>query len=197
MDAEQEHARLSEAKAAADRKVAAVEDEARQAGLAAQEASAALAQAERVGVSAAKRHALEAALAKAKGRAGEPWAERLAGAQAAARDAASALRQCVQANLLELIRPVEAEAEDAVAEMTTAAQTCLGAAHRREDAARRIGTLLAMSGASVTPHSVGPLTRAGEAIQTITRLLQEGEPVPRLQPLPVQAEAPAGDTVTA
>jgi hypothetical protein len=90
MDAEQEHARLSEARAAADRKVAAVEDEARQAGLAAQEASAALAQAERVGVSAAKRHALEAALAKAKGRAGEPWAERLAGAQAAARDAASA-----------------------------------------------------------------------------------------------------------
>jgi hypothetical protein len=78
-----ELARLREARAKATAEVADLERKQRAAHLAAQEAGAQLAEAERVGASATKLHQLEERLAEAKALAGEPWAERDRRSQAA------------------------------------------------------------------------------------------------------------------
>lgn len=91
------------------------------------EASAQLAEVERSGASAARRHAAEEKLGEAKQRAGEPWAERVEGAKAALRDADARVRAFVEANLGELIDGIEERGEAAASRVNSAAAELLSA----------------------------------------------------------------------
>jgi hypothetical protein len=155
-----------------------------------------LAEAERLGVTAAKRHALEEELVAARGKAGEPWAERIAGRRQRVRDADVAVRQHVQANLPELASAIEGDGLLAVQEMVVAAEAFIQAYTKREAVVRALGALLALTG-PVRPEDVGPWSRAEQAVRELTRLLAEGEPAPCIQRLHAQADAPAEEAVLA
>jgi chromosome segregation ATPase len=133
---------LQEQRDAAGARVGQLEDEHRRAVAAQQEASAALAEAERVGVSATKRHALEQALAEAKARADEPWSERLEGARGAVRDADHALRDHVAAHLDELVTALEREGEAAAQAVDEAAANLFTAQLERDRIAAALGSLI-------------------------------------------------------
>jgi hypothetical protein len=188
--------KLREARARAAAEVDDLEHKARAAAVAAQQVSAELAEAERVGVSAAKRSALESRLADARSLASEPWPERIAGRKARVRDCDAALRRHVQANLLELAGDIEGDGRAAVGAMTEAAENFVAAYSRREEVARQLGGLLSLTG-PVRPEDVGPWSHAETVVREMTRWLAEGEPAPRLQRRPVQTEAPAGEAVLA
>jgi hypothetical protein len=199
MDAVDQLRQLQDRRAEATARTAELEHQARQAAQEAQARSAELTELERTDSTTAKRRQAEQALTTARARADEPWAERVAGARARVRDIDKELRAHVEANLLEVIAPHEADAAAAVTDMLSHAEGIVTAYRQREDAARRIGGLLALV-TRVSPGDVGPLSRADQLVQEANRLLATGEPSPRLQRdprFPFQEQAPVGDVVTA
>lgn len=101
--------KLREPRAQAAAQVDDLERKQREVVVAAQQVSAELAEAVRVGASATKTAALESRLAEAKALAAEPWSERISGHRQRVRDAGVAIRKHVQANLTEVAEPVEAD----------------------------------------------------------------------------------------
>ena len=100
---------LNERRARAAPRVSDLEQEWRSAVAAARDASAALAEGERQGLSTTKRHGLEESLSVTKAKAAEPWPERVEGAKSAVRDADQAVRAHIAANLPELVEAKEAD----------------------------------------------------------------------------------------
>lgn len=176
MDATDRHSELQELREAARARVGQLEDEQRQAVAAQREASAALAEAERVGVGSAERHALEEALTKAKSTAGEPWAERIAGAQAATRDADRLLREYVGAHLGKLVATLEVEGEAAAAQVDQAAAELVAAYQHREAIAAQLGQLITWV-RSPSPGDVS-FSRADDAYRAAAVLLAQGGEMP-------------------
>jgi len=142
MDAKQEFVKLQEQRAAAAARVHDLERKATAATVAAQEASAQLAEAERVGASAAKLHTLEERLAEAKGVAAQPWAERISGHRQRVRDCDVAVRAFVAGHLDELVSGLEEEGRLAAQEVNEAAASLIAAHARRERIASAIGSLI-------------------------------------------------------
>jgi hypothetical protein len=142
MDATDRLRELQDERDAASTRVGELEHEQRQAAGAVQEASQALAQAERVGVNPAKRRELEDALVKARAKAAEPWPERIDGARAAVRDADRALREHVAEHLEELVTALEQEGEAAARAVDEAAANLITARLERDRIARAIGSII-------------------------------------------------------
>lgn len=112
----------------------------------ARDASARLAEGERVGLSASKRSALEEKLAVAKAKAAEPWAERIDGAKAALRDVDGAVRAFVSEHLDELVTGLEADGRLAAEEVNAAAGALIAAQLKREQIASSISRLIMLVG---------------------------------------------------
>src|SRR5262249_14383973 len=135
-----------------------------------------LTQAERAGGNAAK---LEAALATARSRASEPWGERIAGAQAATRDADRLIREHISANFAALLDVDEADGRIAAELVNQKAQELVDAVNGGEGTGSRMGLTIAQ----VRRPGPGDVTRsrADEAARAAARLLAEGgEEPPRL-----------------
>ncbi len=109
---------------------------------AARDASAALAEGERLGLTATKRHSLEEALAaSAKGKADQPWPERVEGAKSAVRDADQAIRAHIASHLGELVEALEADGRVAAEKVNEAAAALVAGWLEREQIASSIAQL--------------------------------------------------------
>jgi hypothetical protein len=135
---------LYERRSSAAGRLAEIEQSRRDATRQVADASAALAQIEREGASAPKRRQAEEMLAGAKAKADQPWSERIAGAQAATRDADRLLRDHVAANLGELVTALESEGEAAAHAVDEAAANLVTAQLERDRIAAAIGQLITM-----------------------------------------------------
>lgn len=177
MDATDRLQELQEQRESARARVGQLEHEQRQAVAARREASAAVAEAERVGVSATKRQRLEQALADARAKADQPWPERIEGANSATRDADRALRDHAAAHLGELVAALEVEGEAAAVAVDQAAAALVAAYQRREALAQDLGQLITLVRRS-SPGDVS-YSRADEAGRAAAELLAAGgeEPV--------------------
>jgi hypothetical protein len=145
-----------------------------------QEASAELAGFERRGgCTAAARRKLEEALAAAKGRAEEPWAQRVEGARLAVTDARSAEQAFVGEHLAELVEDVEAAGEAAAAEINAAAEELSAAYQRWQAAAQELGALAGQVGRT-HPGDVSRSRADAAATAAADLVLQGGEVGPRL-----------------
>jgi hypothetical protein len=158
--------------------------EQRQATAAAQVASERLAALEREAlsgakVSAATRREAEQALEQARSKASEPWAERIAGTQAAQRDAQVELQRFVSEHLDELVADLEQDGEAAAARLTEHARGIGAALSERERIAGEISSLISMIG-RVEPGDVSR-SRAEALARAASNLITEGgEDPPRL-----------------
>jgi hypothetical protein len=198
-DARSELHSLSEKRAAAAARVAEIEREGYEAGQAATAASVALAQAERVGGSAAERRKLEAALADARSKASEPWPERLAGTRQAEHDAEQAVREYVAEHLAELVAEEQADGGAAAERINAGIVEVLAGYAEWEASAGRISSMASTVG-RIHP---GDVTRSRcEAVAQEARKLLDagGEQVPRLERdprLPRHGNAAEPEAVTA
>jgi chromosome segregation ATPase len=172
--------RVAEAQAKVDQ----LEAEQRAASEAREAARAALIDAERRGVRPAERTKLESALTTAEARTEERWPERIAGARARISDCELALQGFVAENLRALVEEVEARGDQAAADEVAAAGQLLAAYNRREACVGEIGALVAAAGGRVHPADVGPPSRADAAAAECRRLVENGEPAPRLRHYP-------------
>jgi hypothetical protein len=172
-EASGELAKLQDRRARAAARVDALEADWRAAVTAAQEASAGLAHAERVGVSASKRSALEEELATAKARAAEPWAERVEGAKAAVRDADSAIREHVATHLPALVADEEAAGREVAAKINELALALVAAFSEREQIESSLGQLLVRAAGRVSPGDV-TYSRAADVAVACRALLDSG-----------------------
>jgi hypothetical protein len=120
-----ELAELRAERATAGARVTDLEREWQAANEEAAQSSAALAEVERHGGSASTRHKAKDALAAAKAKAAEPWAERLDGARRAVRDHDVRVREHVAGNLPDLVEAHEAEGEAPAAKMNARRPTSL------------------------------------------------------------------------
>jgi hypothetical protein len=135
-------------------------------------ASQALAELERQGASAPRRHKAEETLTAAKLKQAEPWQERLDGARAAARDVDRELREFTAANLGELVEALEQEGQ-AVADRINAAASELIAAHAEWEAiAGRIGATITLVQAP-GPYDVSRST-AEQTVRAAVVLINDG-----------------------
>jgi hypothetical protein len=141
-------------------------------------------------VNADTRRKAERALAAAKETQNEPWSERHAAAAAHGRDVDRELQQFASEHLRELVGEVERWGEEAARDLLAAAAALREAHARREQAASEIGQLVALTGARVHPSDVGPPSRATMAAAECGRLIQGGEPGPRLRAYPGERYAP-------
>jgi hypothetical protein len=139
-------ARLLDQRDRASVRLDELEGEARAAGQAAAEASAALAEFERQGGKAAERRQLEQELAAAKQRAQEPWHERAEGARAALRDADEELRQYQAQHLTELVEALEADGRIVASKIDDAAEALVTAYSERERIAHEISAIASQAG---------------------------------------------------
>jgi hypothetical protein len=142
-------------------------------------ASQALAELERQGASAPRRHKAEETLAAAKLKQAEPWQERLDGARAAARDVDRQLREFTAENLAELVETLEQEGQ-AVADRINAAAAELVSAHADWEAiAGRIGATISMV-SHPGPYDVSRST-AEQTVRAAVALINDGgEQAPQL-----------------
>jgi hypothetical protein len=143
-DATAELTMLRERQAQARARADGLEQEWRAAAAGAQEASTALAEGERHGLSASKRHGLEERLTSAKARAAEAWPERVEGAKAAVRDADREVRAFVTTHLAELVTDLEAEGRLATEEVNAAAADLIAAQAKREQIASALGAMVTL-----------------------------------------------------
>ena len=135
-------------------------------------ASAQLAEVERSGATAPTRHKVEEQLASAKAKAAEPWAERIAGAKAAARDVEQRYRGFVGGNLGELVQALEADGQVAAARVNGAASELIAAHSEWERIATQMGSLIALV-ALPTPGDVS-YPRSVEAARAALALANQG-----------------------
>lgn len=168
---------LVERRAAAQARVDELEAEQRRATEAVAEASGLLADLERriIGgekVTPATRREAEAALASARVEAGQPWAERLAGARATVRDAHQRLQGFTAEHLDELVGDLEGDGEVAAANLNAAAEALVAAFLERERIAGAISTLVS-SVARIHPGDVS-YTLAEQAVRAATELIESG-----------------------
>jgi chromosome segregation ATPase len=153
-----------------------LEREARAAGEGLTAARAALVESERQGGRAAQRRQLEQALAEAKAKASEPWAERIEGARQAVRDADRKLQEFQGEHLSELVEALEADGKIATAELDAAAEALVQAFGKREEIARQIGAVASQVGRT-HPGDV-TFTTAQAVAEAARELLQRGGETP-------------------
>jgi hypothetical protein len=176
MSAAEALARLSEKRDRAIGRVDELEGEARTAGQAAVEASAALAEAERRGVKAAERRELEEALFAARVKASEPWPERIEGARAAVRDAEREVQKFRAAHLSELVEALEEDGRIAVATLNATAEAMVTAFIERERIAHEI-SVMAGSVGRIHPGDVS-FTHAEALVREARALVDAGGEAP-------------------
>jgi hypothetical protein len=138
----------------AERAVHDVEDQQREAHAAREAASYALEQLERQGAPEAERRKAEKALADARSRAAEPWAERASGARQRAVDARHELQRFSAANFDPIVDSLTALGERAAAEVDAAAQRMVEAFRRREAVAAELVAFVAEAGFRPEPNTV-------------------------------------------
>jgi hypothetical protein len=175
---------LVEQRAELERRLSQVDADQRAASEEVQRAAAALVDLEERSasgeeVSGAERKRAEDRLAKARSRHGQPWAERLAGIQAALRRHDDATSRYIGANLDELIDELDAEAERVAEAVNEAANVLVAAYHGREAHSERATALCALAGGGrVRPGDVAR-SRAEAVARAATKLLEGGgEPPP-------------------
>jgi hypothetical protein len=136
-------------------------------------------------VSAKKREAAEAALAKARSRHAEPWAERRAGVQAAVRDHERQVVIFVGQHFSEVYGELAEDAEAAATRVDNACHELIAAFHERMLIEGRVTTLAAMVRA---PELGGVARTHAEAVAAAaSALLQSGgEQAPLLRDDPRQ-----------
>jgi hypothetical protein len=130
-------------------------------------------------VSAATRRDAEHELMRARAAAAEPWAERIAGARAAARDARAAVQAFVGQNLEPLVAELEQDGERAAQAVDDAARALLAAYGERMAVEQQVWALISM----VRPSRPGDIerTRSESLVDEARRLLAgDGERPPRL-----------------
>jgi DNA repair exonuclease SbcCD ATPase subunit len=175
-DASVELAKREEERRRAASRVSGIESEWRQAIAASRDASAALAEVERHGRSAAARSAAEQKLTDARAKADEPWAERVEGARSAARDVDRAYRAHVTAHLGELVEELEERGRDAVVRVNDAAGELAAAITEREAVAEQIRSLIskiARPGVADVRYGAGD-----ELAQAVAAFIRQGGEIP-------------------
>lgn len=187
-------AQLVAARVEAARRSAAVEAEARRASQAVAGAREALVAHERRGGQAEERARLEAELHEAQELLREPWAERLAGAEARVRDAHREVAGYAQQHLDELVASVERSGEAAAAALTQHARGIEAAYLSWQQTAGELGGLLAL----VAQPRPGDVTRCRPQTDRLAaaarELLQAGEQQgPRVAPDARAFGAPAAE----
>jgi hypothetical protein len=169
--------RLSAAEQELQRRVDLVGGETRRATSELAEAREALVELERnagaAGPSVQQRAAAEKRLARAEEAAGQPWRERIAGAEHAVRDARSAVRLHAAQHLDELVDELEQAGAEAAELVDAAAESFVAAVERCEAAERDLIATVALTGRAMTPNDVNRL-RSGEAAQAVRQFLAQG-----------------------
>jgi trans-2-enoyl-CoA reductase len=92
-------------------------------------------------ITAATRREAEDTLARARAEADQPWAEKIAGAQAARRDAHQRVQAYIGEHLDQLVAAEEADGELATAKLNAAAEAAIAAYSERERIASNISAL--------------------------------------------------------
>jgi hypothetical protein len=169
-------ARLVDLRSRANARVEELEGQARAAGQAVVEASAALAEFERKGGRPADRRQLEQELAAAKQRAEEPWHERVEGARAALRDADEQLRQYQAQHLNELVEALEADGRIVASKIDAACEAVVTAYSERERIAHEISAVASQVG-RIHFGDIS-FSRAEALAREARTLIQEGGEVP-------------------
>jgi chromosome segregation ATPase len=188
---------LTQARDRASARVEVLKRDARSAQEAATEASLALAEFERRGGRPAERRKLEQALADAKAKAAEPWAERIAGAQQRVRDQQHEMQLFVGANLSELVATLEEEGRVVAATINAACEQLLKSFAERERIAGEISQLVSLI-ARVQPGDVSYSKSEQLAKLAADLLAGGGEPPPTLRRDPRQPRhGPPAETAAA
>ena len=172
MDANTTLAALTAARDQANGKVASIEAEAREAGLALAAAREALAEFERGDGRQSDRAKLEQRFTEAEARVGQPWPTRLDGARRRVRDADRAIADHVRSNLAELLAEVEQDGAAAAARVDAAAQALVDANLACQQVGQQIGALLV----KVSPPGPADVsgTRSDEAARAAASFLVSG-----------------------
>ena len=163
----------------------------------AHEASAALTALERrraggEDVDDATRRKAEKLLTAARTKADEPWAERIGGARAAARQADGEARGYAAANYESLASELAEDAQAVAASVDDALRAVMAARIEREAVGRRGDALIALAAQRSRPGLI-PYTRIDQAARECERVLMEGgepAPAPPETLRPANAEAP-------
>jgi hypothetical protein len=184
---------LQERRSGATARLAEVEAEARTSALAAQQASEALIAHEREGGSATKRRELERALADARAKAGEPWAERRQAAALAVEDARVALSAYAQEHADELLEDVAVRGRAAAAAVDAAAQAVRDAYALRQQVEAETFALLALAGSRNRPGDVRSTRAEAIAAECERLLMQGGEAWPEVLARPGQPRHPVAE----
>jgi hypothetical protein len=132
-----------------------------------------LAEAERAGAGRSTIGKIETQLVAAKGKASEPWAERIDGAKLRARDAQGEITRFVGENLIPLVEALEANGRVVSAKLTAAAQALVDAYREREAISQQITALYALTVSTPKPMAVTP-SRAEQLRREADRLLLTG-----------------------
>jgi hypothetical protein len=172
-----ELSRLIDERLALDDRLDAIGEQQRSAAQNVQRLSDSLAELERRAaggdkVTDSERTKLEHELAAARAKAHEPWAERAAGVQSAARDGDQQISLFIEENLDQLLGELSEDAEAAANAVDTAAHRLVAAFHERMLVESRVTALCALI-RTPRPGDVVP-TRAEQAVREATRLLQTG-----------------------
>jgi hypothetical protein len=166
--------KLEEERSRAASRVSELEREWRAAVEASRVASAELAEVERHGGSATTRHAGEEKLATAKAKAAEPWAERVEGARAAARDLDRRVRQHLTENLGTVVDRLEQSGEAPAEPVNTAAAALVAAQAEWEHVATQIGSTIAVVALPGPADVSRPRPEAEAAARAAAALLSAG-----------------------
>jgi hypothetical protein len=130
-------------------------------------------------IAAATRRQAEDALARARAEAGQPWAEKIAGAQAARRDAHQRVQAYIGEHLDQLVAAEAAEGEVVTAKLNDLAQAIVETFAERETSAGRIAALVSTV-ARIEPGDISR-SRAEALVQAARALIDGGgEEPPRL-----------------
>jgi hypothetical protein len=172
-------AELTEARAAAQRRVHELEAEQRAAGQARQAARAALVEAERHGARPAELRRLEEALAAADARPGALGA-RIEGARAALIDARGAVGLFTRENLDELVAVRLRDGEVAAERLSELAREIQEAYAERERIAHELSALVTSAGIQVRPGDISRSRAEGLARAASDLVMAGGEEPPRL-----------------
>lgn len=171
---------LAQAEEQARSRVDDVERQARSATANAAEAREALIQLEAAGPSPQQRKQAEARLAKAEEAAGQPWRERIDGAQRAARDARHTLVRHAAEHLDDLVAEIEESGRAAAEQVDHAAEAFVAAIDRRMAVERDLIQIVALT-RTMGPNDVSR-ARSDDARQAVRRFIaQGGEDAPTLR----------------
>ncbi len=169
-------ARLSGECARASARIDQLDQESREAARALAAASDALVEFERHGGRTAARTKLEEALARAKGRAAEPWQERIEGARRAGRDTDAKRQRFVAEHLTELVEVLEGDGAVATRDLNEHAERVLQAFRERERIAGEVSALASMVG-RVLPGDVSR-SAAEQLAHAAAAFLERGGEIP-------------------